>query len=271
MQIAISCFQETWTICILKLVCHYIAQNLMGHDSEARAAGTLGCFHKDWFYLAESQIELIQAAKVQNPEAKYIVLGHSMGSFVARTLASKAGNLLDGLIIMGTAQMPSVIPGFGYKFASAIGTLKGDYYKSKLLDNLALGKYNDAFKPEETGVEWLSRDKEVQKRYIADPLCNYMPTTSMYKGIFQGLNYITKKENINKIPHDLPILLIAGVKDPVGDMGAGVQRLYEIMRGTGFPNLDLRLYPDMRHELLNEIGKEAVYKDLLDWIRQVAV
>lgn len=247
---------------------HVLAQNHIGHGPEAMAKGDLGYFEGDWFYLVNKQIELMEQTQLEHPEAKYILLGHSMGSFAARTLAAKASDKLDGLIIMGTAQMPSIVPQMGFGLARIIERMKGDRYPSKLLDKMALGDYNKKFETH-SGVEWLSRDTKIQEQYLADPLCNYPPSVSMYKGIFQGLAYVTREENINAIAHNLPILLISGAEDPVGKDGEGVRHLYEIMQKLGFTDIDIKLYLDMRHEILNELGKEEVYQDLLNWLMKL--
>ena len=245
------------------------AQDLMGHGPEALAQGDLGYFPEDWFHLVQEQIDFLEKLKADHPDAKIIVLGHSMGSFAARTLASVAGDLLDGLIVMGTAQMPSFVPHLGLTMAQAIVTFRGKRYKSKFLRNLALGNYNKPFEPAKTGVEWLSRDQEIQAKYVADPLCNFMPTASMFQGIFQGMAYICPEKNINKIPHDLPILLVSGAEDPVGEQGKAVNQVYAKMEKLGFSQVEKKLYPGMRHEILNELGKEEVYQDIYNWIRKV--
>lgn len=245
------------------------AQDLMGHGPEALARGNLGYFPEDWFHLVQEQIDFLQKLKAENPHAKIIVLGHSMGSFAARTLASVAGDLLDGLIIMGTAQMPSLMPKFAFTLAQAVVSLKGKRYQSQFLRDLALGNYNKPFQPAQTGVEWLSRDPAIQAKYLADPLCNFLPTASMFQGIFQGLAYVCPEKNMAKIPHDLPILLVSGADDPVGQAGKAVQTIYHKMQKLGFSQLEQKLYPGMRHEILNELGKEEVYQDLCQWIKKV--
>ncbi len=242
------------------------AQDLMGHGPAALARGDLGYFPEDWFHLVQEQIDFLEKLKAEKPDAKVIVLGHSMGSFAARTLAAVAGDLLDGLIIMGTAQMPSFIPNLGLTLAHAIVTFRGKRYQSKFLRKLALGNFNKPFEPAQTGVEWLSRDPEIQRRYLADPLCNFLPTASMFQGIFQGTAYICPEKNINKIPHDLPILLVSGAEDPVGEQGKAVNQLYAKMEKLGFSQVEKKLYPGMRHEILNEMGKEEVYQDIYQWI-----
>ncbi|MDO5033701.1 MAG: alpha/beta fold hydrolase [Eubacteriales bacterium] len=245
------------------------AQDLMGHGPQALVQGDLGYFPEDWFHLVQEQIDFLQQLKRENPEAKIILLGHSMGSFAARTLAAQTGQLLSGLIIMGTAQMPSFLPKIGYGLAQAIVTVLGKRYKSSLLRQLALGSYNKAFQPEETGVEWLSRDISIQKKYLADPLCNFLPTASMFQGIFQGLAYVSAEKNIQKIPPRLPLLLVSGAEDPVGERGQAVEKLYAKLQKLGHRDVELKLYPGMRHEILNEIGKEEVYQDLVQWIQKV--
>lgn len=243
-----------------------IGEDLEGHGQAALDEERLGVFRGNWFDIVEDQIDFIKRYRAKYPDYRYILLGHSMGSLLARNIVSFDSSLVDGLILTGTGQVPSIIPSSGYQMARVIEKSKGPLFHSNILDNLSLGQFNKTFE-EETGVEWLSRDRAVQDAYLSDPLCNFMPTVSMYKGIFEGGSFVTKERNIAKIRKDLPILILSGEDDPVGEMGKGVHRFKDILDALKFEHVLTKLYPEARHEVLNELNKQEVYQDILNWIK----
>lgn len=238
----------------------------VGHGQTVADNDELGVFPKQWADLVEDVADLQKQVANKYPKLPYIMLGHSMGSFLVRTYAEKYGNRLDGLIIMGTGQMPIALTTLGIGIANLVGLIKGDRYRSILLKQLSTGTYNKKFKPLKTPVEWLSCDLEVQKAYMKDPKCAFLPTVSMQKLLFKGAHHISRTYNIRKMPKNLPILLLSGSQDPVGGFGIGVLRYYERLIRVGMDDASLKLYPHCRHEILNEYSKQAVFQDIRDWI-----
>ena len=189
-----------------------------------------------------------------------------MGSFLARTYLIRYPGTVDGAILMGTGQMaPAVIA--GGKAVAAEETLRvGEDQSSPLVQELAFGAYNKRFAPNRTEFDWLSVNSDNVDRYIQDPLCGGNPTIGLFREMLGGLRFIAKPENLRKMNLNTPILFISGEMDPVGDCGKGVKRAYESFRKAGVRSVFLKLYPELRHEILNEDCRETVYGDILQWL-----
>ncbi len=218
-------------------------------------------------------IEDMHALRVQTrkqyPGLPYFILGHSMGSYLLRKYLAFHGEGLSGAIVMGTGDVPPAVAGFGSGLCSLIGKTRGWHCRSKLLTKLALGggayrQFDTAGKEPERS--WLTRDAEIVKRYYAEPRCTFTFTASGYKALMEAVAFDGKPANIAKIPADLPILLISGDQDPVGDLGEGVKRVDAKMRAAGLKDVTLKLWPGCRHEVLNEINRDEVFAYLLDWL-----
>ncbi len=135
-----------------------------------------------------------------------------------------------------------------------------------MLNNTAFGSYNKGFEPIRTSCDWLSRDTANVDKYVADPLCGFVPTAGLFRDMMGGIAFIGKQENIRKMRKDLPVFFIAGAKDPVGESGEGVKRAYNAFLEAGMKDVRLKLYDDCRHELLNELNRDEVMADVLAWI-----
>ncbi len=197
----------------------------------------------------------------------YILLGHSMGSFAARLYAAKYGNELSALILSGTGAGKSILP-----LAAAIKKLlpAGGHKPAPLLDKLAFGNFNHGVMNPKTPFDWLSRDQERVADYITDPLCGFLFTASGFGDLFSGIYRANKQEWIDRIPKELPVFLISGDMDPVGDYGKGVAQVCRTMQQSGMRHVTMRLYAGARHELLNEINRQEVYDDVLNFCCDIA-
>lgn len=196
----------------------------------------------------------------------HVMMGHSMGSFLLRRYLTLYEEPLAGAIMMGTGNqaLPLILAGRGV--AALTSKIKGPYYRSELLHQMVQGSYNKAFRPNRTAVDWLSRDEAVTDRYMADSLCTFRFTCGAYLDFFGILKDLKLKRQFEKIPKELPLLLIAGEKDPVGDSGKGVKAVYKQFQKLGIKDITLKLYPEARHEVLNETNRAEVYEYLYDWI-----
>ena len=200
------------------------------------------------------------------PGLPYFILGHSMGSFIFRKYLTMYGTGIDGAIVMGTGVMPSFVTGFGIFLTNFLRLFRGDRYKSAFIDKLAFGSYNKRIPDAESPSDWLSRDRDIIDKYRDDPYCTFTFSLNGYRTLFKLLKFVCKERNLTSIPHDLPILVTAGCEDPVGNYGKGPSAVYTQYKKLGITDVTLKLYPDMRHEILNEKDRDVVYNDILAWI-----
>ncbi len=246
----------------------YINDHL-GHGQSVKNENELGYFGKKegWKSFVEDCHKLSLIAKDENEGKPFIFFGHSMGSFVARAYAFKYGSEINGAIFCGTSG-PNPAAGAGIVLTKLITKLKGDHYRSKLIDKIGFGTYNSKFE-DRTPFDWLSRDYEEVDKYIADPLCGFLFTAPGYGDLFGVLSYVSSKEWFNGLSKELPVLIISGDMDPVGEYGKGVRKVEEMLKAEGKKNLTTVLYPDARHEILNESRCfDKVCEDVIGWIEK---
>ena len=204
--------------------------------------------------------------KKDYPDVPYFMLGHSMGSYLLRQHMNQYDSDIQGAIIMGTGHQPYALLQSGLFLTKIIAAVKGYHYRSKLVDNLAIGGYNKHFEPCRTSVDWLSRDEKIVDEYLSDPKINFIFTLNAYYNMFKGMLTLYDNKNLEKISKDLPILLISGENDPVGNFGKDVKKLYEGYKNIGLKDVNIKLYKDSRHEIINEIDRKTVYEDVFSWI-----
>lgn len=196
----------------------------------------------------------------------YFLLGHSMGSFLARTYLIRYPGTVDGAILMGTGQMSPVLITAAKLLVDREIHKLGEEHGSPLIDKLAFGAYNQRFAPNQTAFDWLSCNPENIERYLADPLCGGDPSLGLFREMLNGMAFISKAKNLKKMNRNLPILFLSGEMDPVGDCGRGVRLAYRSFQRAGVRDVSLKLYPNLRHEILNETCQEIIYGDLLQWL-----
>ena len=212
--------------------------------------------------------QLQRKTKELYPDVPYFLLGHSMGSFLARQYLCCYGEELDGAIIMGTGYHTRLEAVMGMKLTKMIAALKGWHYRSKWIDSLAFGSYNRRLRPARTDKDWLTRDAKIVDAYLADERCRFVFTLNGYYNLFLSLAKLANRDYIQKMPKNLPILFAAGEEDPVGDYGKGVKKTAEMFREAGMKKIMCRLYPGDRHEILNELDRKKVYQDLYEWLQR---
>lgn len=233
----------------------------LGHGKSVHDSEELGYF-TDWFTLTRDLYTLRRRIGEQFPNRPYFLLGHSMGSFQARTYLIDYPGTVTGCILSGTGQEAPATVAAG-KFLTGIG----DGHKvNKIFYKLSIGAYNAAFKPNRTPADWISRDTEVVDRYLADPLCKFPTKAAMNHAMMTGLQYIANKRNLARMDKAIPVALFSGDADPVGAMGKGVETVYGFFKDAGCKDVTMKLYPGARHEILNEINREEVFNDLLTWL-----
>ena len=241
----------------------------LGHGKTV-TDGVYGYFGQKngWWTVTEDIRQLRQRMGEQFPGVPYFLLGHSMGSFVVRGYLMFWPGTVDGAILSGTGQEPPATVAAGRALSALLIRLKGPRAHSALLDALSVGRYNGQFKPVRTSADWISRDTVVVDTYRADPLCRFLPTVGMYHDMMVGLQLLAKPANLARMDPDAPVYFFAGDRDPVGANGAGVKKVAGWFRDAGVKDLIVRLYPEGRHEMLNEANRDEVYRDVLSWLER---
>ncbi|MBQ1243499.1 MAG: lysophospholipase [Clostridia bacterium] len=246
----------------------YINDHL-GHGKSVKNDDELGYFGEKagWKNFIADCYRLTRIAKDENPGKPFIFFGHSMGSFVARAYSLEYANDIDGAIYCGTAG-PNPAAGMGSLIAAAIGKIKGDHYRTKLVDKIAFGAYNNKFE-QRTPFDWLSRDQFQVDKYVADKYCGFLFTAYGYRDLTSLLGFVSGKKWFESLDKELPVLIISGAMDPVGNFGKGIDQVCEKLEAAGKKNFKKILYPDGRHEILNESALfDKVCEDVIEWIEE---
>ena len=244
------------------------ANDHLGHGKSVTDEQQLGFFReKDGDgALIRDMRRLHVIMKKKYPGIPYFMLGHSMGSFLVRQYMEMYGQALDGVIVMGTGSYPRAVIRFGKGLCRCRAMMKSWHYRSHLIENIAKGSYNKAFEPARTPYDWLSRDENIVDRFASNPLDTFAFTVNGYYSMFSAIEKAQNRKRIARIPKDLPILLVSGTMDPVGNFTEGVKTAYEDMKKAGISDVQLRFFEGDRHEILNETDCEEVYQYLLGWL-----
>lgn len=240
----------------------------LGHGKSIESEEQTGFFAYDngWDYVVRDE-EVLRLAMHENyPELPIIVFGHSMGSFMTRTLLIRYPDAFNAAIISGTGNQGAALVNGGLFMGNLVTGLRGAHHYSKFLNNLAFGSYNKIYDNPKTEYDWLSRDEANVQKYIDDPLCGFIPSCSLFRDMMTGVKFITNKKNLTAMNKDMPVYFMSGDMDPVGECGKGVQKAYNNFLDAGMKDVSIKLYPGGRHEMLNEINKDEVYTDILAWL-----
>lgn len=254
----------------------YLAQRgifVIGHDQLGHGDSVVS--QEEWGFFAEDngnkillddihQIRL--RAQEKYPEAPYVILGHSMGSFLVRQYLCLHGSGICAAAVIGTGHMPAEILRMGMFIASFLGTRKGWHHKSKLLKMMAFGSYNKRIRPLRTHCDWISRDEAIVDAYVAGPRTSFDFTVNGYYNLFYSMLCLTRRSYLEEMPRTIPVLFAAGAEDPVGNYGKGVEKVRDEFLALGVHDVECILYPEDRHEIFNELDREQVYEDVGGWI-----
>ncbi|MHA1720330.1 MAG: lysophospholipase, partial [Promethearchaeota archaeon] len=210
--------------------------------------------------------ELTDYIKKENPNIPVFFLGHSWGSLMGQDYIQQWGNEIKGAILSGTNGTQSKLLLFMGMLIAKSQLKKGPEKRNEKLDQMTFGAYNKPYEPAETKFQWLSRDQDEVNKYVEDPYCGFVCSTSFFVEILKGLKKIWKKENELKIPKDLPILIMAGEKDPTNNMAKNLKVLIKRYKKYGIQDITEKIYKDARHEVFNEINREEVFQDLIKWL-----
>jgi alpha-beta hydrolase superfamily lysophospholipase len=246
------------------------ANDHRGHGLTAGIYENTGYFadKNGWEIVTDNVYQLSEIIKKDNPDIPLFLFGHSMGSLIARNYISKYTDAIKGVILSGTLYNPAYMLIFGNMIANIQKLFHRRNHRSKLLGVLSFGNFNKKFKPARTVFDWISSDKHTVDIYKKDMFCGFHCSASLYSDIFSGILHIQKDKVIKKTPFDMSLMLISGESDPVGNFGKGVKKVHKLYKDNGVQDIEIILYKDGRHEMINEINKEQVYSDILSWIKK---
>lgn len=240
----------------------------LGHGKSVPEGGVKGyfCEQDPATVLVRDVHRLKKMTQEVYPGVPYFIIGHSMGSFILRNYICRYGTGIDGAVILGTGAQSDGLLFAAKALAGLQGLLLGQKHVSKLLDKTAFGSYNRQIPNAKTAYDWLARDEKKVAEYIADEDCGFIFTVNGFKTVFTLISRANNPENLEKIPKELPVFMASGDKDPVGDYGKGVKKVYQSLLDAGLTNVKLKLYSEDRHELMNEPDRQNIMEDIENWL-----
>ncbi len=251
-----------------------VGEDHLGHGKTVGEGDTFGyfCENDAATVVLRDVHRMKKLIQEQYPKLPYFILGHSMGSFILRNYLGKYGTGISGAVICATGTPKPVELVFGKVLTSVIAVAKGRKYVSKLVHNISTKAYMSGIENARTQHDWLSTDEEVIDVYMKDPLSTgFTFTVNGYHTIYELALRMQKKEILQKIPKKLPILIVSGTEDPVGDKSMAPKKLYDDYLNLDLTKVVLKLYSDTRHEVLHGKISETVYVDLYNWMEKAAI
>ncbi|WP_174614226.1 alpha/beta fold hydrolase [Virgibacillus ihumii] len=235
-----------------------------GHGKTAEKQGLFGYLADENGFerTTEDLLEVTKRIKQDYPDIPLFLLGHSMGSFLARNYINNQSSMIDGVILSGTGYFSRTTSLAAKLIASTLPPKE----KSPLMNSLAFSSYNRQIKNKRTNFDWLSNDAKIVQTYMEDPLCGHIPTARFFYDLMTGLILIHSRKSITSVRSELPMLFISGSDDPVGNYGKGVWKTANMYLDAGIDDAIVMLFDHGRHELLNEKNRDLVYNDILNWV-----
>lgn len=236
----------------------------LGHGKTANNAEELGFIaHKNGYdYLMRDVKVFSDKIRKNYPNVPYILMGHSMGSFIVRGTAVNYVLDPDKLIICGTGG-PNIASGAGLLLTDIFKLLFGEKHISNIIDKTAFGTYNKRFDGT-SPYNWLTKDSEAIKKYSKDDYCTFKFTVSAMHDLVKLNRIANSRKFFRELDPKIPVLIVSGDCDPVGNYGKGVKKVYNKLKKSR--NVTLKLYKDGRHEIHNDTCKEEMIKDILEFI-----
>ena len=246
-----------------------VAGDHMGHGKTVNGGGIQGYFHGGWVAAVEDSYALLSRTRNEFPQLPYVIIGHSMGSFLTRALLSRHPDSgIQGAILCGTGWQPSMVLAAGHAASALVCRRQGERTPNETLEKLVFSGYNRKVEHPRTAYDWLTRDHRAVEEYLADPACGFTPTAGLMRDLMELIGFIQEPGSLAAMNRDLPVLFLSGGDDPVGNYGKGVRRTAQAFREAGMKDVKCKIYPLCRHELLNEINREEVYQDIAHWLEE---
>ena len=247
-----------------------VLHDQLGHGKSAPDEAHLGFFSEEngWEKAVQDIRSLHDKTAAKYPGKPYFIFGHSMGSFLLRTYLYTYPDAVDKAVISGTGWEDPMKVRMGKLVCKLEEARIGEKNTSALVTKLMFGSYNRAFGPVTSPNAWICSDDAVVAAYDADPLCGFDATVGLARDLLTGVGMNEQQENLDKMNKQLPIMFISGCKDPVGGMAKGVLKCIDAFKRSGMKDITIKLYPEGRHEMLNERNKDEVYQDVLTWLER---
>ena len=243
-----------------------VAEDHMGHGSSWVPGTPKGYFSGGWSAAAEDVYRLYTRISPDYPGIPYVIFGHSMGSFLTRALLYRYPACdLAGAVLSGTAWFPAPVLSAGIALSRMICRLRSETHVSNLLHGIMFSGYLKKIKNPTSSFDWLSTDPRVVRAYEDDPMCGFVETCGLDRDMLYGIRDNQTPSNLNRMKSSLPVLLIAGLQDPVGNYGTGVRETASQFLAAGMNHVQCIVYPNSRHEVLNDCERQQVYRDFYQW------
>jgi len=240
------------------------ANDLRGHGETAQRSGKLGMGGDDaWNGMVKDEKQMTDIIRKDYPNLPIFIFGHSMGSMIAQDYMARWGMDLKGVVLSGTA---GIFPNLDALVAMAEQAAQSAAAEPSAVFGQMFASFNTPFAPAKTGFEWLSRDEAEVQKYADDPWCGFPFSNGLVRDFMKGLLDMWQPDKEARIPKNLPILIVSGSLDPVGGNTQAVMPLIERYRSNGIQDLAYKFYPEARHEILNEVNRDKVQQDILDWL-----
>lgn len=245
-----------------------VGEDHMGHGRSIGPENPMGYFTGGWFCAVEDTCALLRRTKAQYPGLPYVLVGHSMGSFMVRTILAKYPELdLGAVVLSGTGWQPrGLLPGAA-ALCSQICQMTDERKPNPTLENLVFGTYNRKVEHPRTPFDWMTRDQKVVDACMEDPLWGFVATSGLLRDMLNGMMYMEKRENLERMNRKLPVLFVAGGDDPVGNYGKGVRQTVQAFQDAGMEDVTMKIYPLDRHEVFNELNRDEVFADIRSWLK----
>lgn len=245
-----------------------VGNDLIGHGKSISKKSKPMYFGPEgsWSWLEADLDKCRELTKKRHPNVPYCMIGSSLGSFLIRTFIINYPEKIDMAILVGTGQTPAFQISLGKFVANSEAKKYGEDVPTKKISELTFETYNKIFAPNRTRYDWLAASEKSVDEYVNDPLRGGDMSSGVFREMLSGMKYSGNINNIKKMKKDMPVLFLSGENDPVGDCGKGVKKACNILEKAGLKDVEMKLYPNLRHDILHEEEAENIFKDIYEWL-----